>query len=180
MKNLSELTQHQKILTTMCRNQDQEWWFPYDFMGDMLGDLFVGYEASARLSELAKDYPDMIASEQAGKYIKRRVRFETIEQWFPELPKDLRYVFHRAGLTKNIKQPTQAMEPSLPPATGKGSKVIAIYKGRTYNTQGYQSGQQYELKIDRLKVGKPVRILTPFQRIYPTMEAFIKEWAVDK
>lgn len=66
------MTQRQKILTVMSRNVGK-WFLPHDFMKSSLGELFVGYEASARLSELARDYPDMVESERDGKYIKRRL-----------------------------------------------------------------------------------------------------------
>lgn len=98
---LNKFSQHQKILTIMCRNQDQRWWFAYDFMKSSWGPMFVGYEASARLTELSKRYPNMVETEQAGKYKKRRLRFEEIDLWLPKLPKDLRYAIHRAGLSYN-------------------------------------------------------------------------------
>jgi len=49
------------------------WWLPQDFMRPELGELFVGYEASARLSELAKLYPEKIESKRQGKYMARRL-----------------------------------------------------------------------------------------------------------
>lgn len=175
MKALKELSQQQKILTLMCRNPDKDWWFPYDFMDDKLGDLFVGYEASARLSELAKNYPDMVESEHADKYIKRRLRMDELAKWLHMLPKDLRYVFHRAGLTKGIpKEP----KPTPPAAPSKTTNFIGTYVGRTYNREGYQTGEQYELKIERLIVGKPVRVALPFQRIYQNPSEFKKDWKV--
>lgn len=178
MPKMIELTQRQKILTIMCRSAPNDWFFPYDFMDQNMGDLFVGYEASARLSELASSYPEMVESEHAGKYIRRRLRLTELDGWFEVLPKDLRYVFHRAGLTANLKRPQRTFEPDV--ERRAGIKLMASYKGRTYHKEGYQTGTEYELRISRLKVGKPVRILSPFQRIYPTAEAFGKEWEVKK
>lgn len=90
------MTQHQKILKLMFdRRDDQIWFFPYDFMPPRLPmghPCFVGYEASARVTELAKKYPDMIASERAGKYIKRRINWEDSATWFTGLPKDLKQI----------------------------------------------------------------------------------------
>lgn len=68
-------TQHQKILELMA-GDPKRWWLASDFMQPGLGELFVGYEASARLSELAKLYPDKIESQQQGKYIARRLKQE--------------------------------------------------------------------------------------------------------
>lgn len=84
---VKELTQHQKIVATMCKNSQKEWWLPQDFMQP--GDFFVGYEASARLSELQSEYPQMFDSVRAGKYMKRRIKFEEGKQWYSTVPADL-------------------------------------------------------------------------------------------
>lgn len=82
------MTQHQKIIFKMLHGQRDKWWLPQDFMrGDQ---YFVGYEASARLSELAADYPDMIETKQDGKYKARRIKTEAVDTWLPQLPRDLR------------------------------------------------------------------------------------------
>ena len=70
------MTQHEKILNHM-KSDPTRWWLPQDFMKNELGDLFVGYEASARLSELAKLYPNMIESKRQGKYMARRLITQT-------------------------------------------------------------------------------------------------------
>ena len=97
---MSQLSQQQKVLTIMCQGTADQWYHPYDFMQPSLGTLFVGYEASARLSELAKGYPEMIESQRSGKYMKRRIRRDTVKQWLPRLPRDLQQVFN------NIPRPT--------------------------------------------------------------------------
>lgn len=175
-----ELSQNQKILTRMCRDTSKEWWFPYDFMEREPAYLFVGYEASARLSELAKSYPDMIDTRQSGKYKQRRLCLDTIDQWFNSLPKELRYVLHRAGLTKDLKTARPAGEAKLlqlptPPRT---TAFELRYKGRTYNPKGYQHGQVYELTVGKLEIGKPVKLLAPYPRTYLNPAAFNKDWAV--
>jgi len=88
-----ELTQYQKILVSMIRQEQHEWWYPYEFMRELTPELFVGYEASARLSELAKMYPTMIASERRGKYFIRRLQRENYNQFIHLLPDDLRSIF---------------------------------------------------------------------------------------
>lgn len=50
---MSNLTQHEKIIKIMEKDPNR-WYRAYDFMQPNLGDLFVGYEATARLSELCK------------------------------------------------------------------------------------------------------------------------------
>lgn len=89
------MTQEQKILKRMANLRGiQEWFIPTDFMKDNLEDLYVGYEASARLSELASDYPYLIESKRSGKYMARRVRWETISDSFHKLPQDLRRIIN--------------------------------------------------------------------------------------
>jgi len=73
------LTQQQKIVAEMCSNPDKKWWLPQDFMQG--GKFFVGYEASARMSELQSENPDMFESQRNGKYMERRIKFETIDEW---------------------------------------------------------------------------------------------------
>ena len=95
---MTQLTQQQKVIKLMAKHTEKEWWLPQDFMQPNLGDLFVGYEASARLSELAKDYPDMIQTLPAGKYKKRRIRWETISEWYYGIDKSLREVLMDQGI----------------------------------------------------------------------------------
>lgn len=64
-------SQHQKILNVM-KTDPTRWWLPQDFMRPELGDNFVGYEASARLSELAKE--GKLDSQRQGKYMARRLK----------------------------------------------------------------------------------------------------------
>ena len=59
------------------RRMDQEWFLPHHFMQTTLGDHFVGYEASARLSELAKRFK-WIVSERDGKYMKRKIDWQEL------------------------------------------------------------------------------------------------------
>lgn len=78
----------------MCRRPDT-WHYPYDFMPPRLSmndPCFVGYEATARMAELRKAHPEMIETMPDGKYKRSRIRKDTIAQWFPGLPKDLRQI----------------------------------------------------------------------------------------
>lgn len=70
-------TQHQKILNIMATNPDR-WWLPQDFMQTDLGDNFVDYEASARLSELAK--MGEVESRREGKYMARKLIVKTVHK----------------------------------------------------------------------------------------------------
>lgn len=74
------MTQQETIVSTMVRrHKTQQWFLPMDFMpprAEFNEIAFVGYEASARLSELVKEYPDLFESRRQGKYMARRLRIE--------------------------------------------------------------------------------------------------------
>ena len=57
--------QQEMILREMFNNADKKFWSAKDFMQ---GDYFVGYEASARMSELLKLYPNALISAKDGRY----------------------------------------------------------------------------------------------------------------
>lgn len=73
------LTDHEKLIIRMAREKTKVWWLPYELMGDGNidgADLFIGYEVTARLSELGGN-KELIESRSAGKYEARRLRLET-------------------------------------------------------------------------------------------------------
>ena len=57
--------QQEMILRAMFNRPDKKFWSAKDFMQ---GDYFVGYEASARMSELLKLYPNALTSAKNGRY----------------------------------------------------------------------------------------------------------------
>lgn len=89
------LTQQQKIVAMMCKNDTKMWWLPTDFMRSEAGEFFVGYEASARLSELQRENPQMFESRRAGKYMERRICFDTGREWYNTISKDLQLMIKR-------------------------------------------------------------------------------------
>lgn len=107
------LTQHQKIVARMVQKRhEQTWFFAKDFMPptiDLSHAYCVGYEATARFSELANDYPDMIESVKEGKYVKRRIRWATIDSWIWSLPQTMRELYQNAGYNKQQPQQTDQM-----------------------------------------------------------------------
>ena len=54
----------------MLENPQIKWWYAKDFQHE---PYFVGYEASARMSELARMYPDLIIVEQDGRFRTLRI-----------------------------------------------------------------------------------------------------------
>lgn len=70
----------ENIRIVMENNPNKIWWFAHEFMGnhDIKGNkFFIGYECSARLSQLAQN-TDLIESRRIGRFKVRRYRFENI------------------------------------------------------------------------------------------------------
>lgn len=84
------MTQHEKILAIMLKKPEQ-WWHSEDLMSH--GEIFVGYKAQARISELALDYPEMIETQKSIKGNRQHMyRFRTKNslKFLPTLPVKMR------------------------------------------------------------------------------------------
>lgn len=88
------MTQQQKILTIMCR-QPSKWFYPYEFMRPDLGDLYVGYKAPTRISELHAKYPYLFQTKKEDKYMQRRLNLKEFDKWYERLDEDLKEVVDR-------------------------------------------------------------------------------------
>lgn len=112
-------TQQEKIVSLMIRRRgQQEWFLPQDFMKPELNHLFVGYEASARLSELAKEYPFIIESRREGKYMARRFRFENYDEIWEKTGPEWHEIFQNEGFWK-VMGVSAKVDKNLPPNTIK-------------------------------------------------------------
>ena len=60
-----KITQYDKILLAMLKNNEKKEWKATDFQH---GEYFVGYEATARMSELAKMYPLQVRVGKEGRF----------------------------------------------------------------------------------------------------------------
>lgn len=167
---MSKFSQQQKILNLMVRNKDHEWWLPSDFMKPELGDLFVGYEASARLSELAKEYPEAIETRPMGKYKQRRLRLEDIDNWLPLLPKDLRYVIHRSGIQVKMDAPVLEEPVRRLNYTARLKRKVGALR----------VDQTHEIEVDRLVIGEPVKVRIEGMPAmeYEDIAAFQRDWSI--
>lgn len=65
MNNLNGLTQCDFILNTMYNNLHKKVWSAKDFQKD---PYFVGYEASARMSDLIRMYPTIFKVGKDGRF----------------------------------------------------------------------------------------------------------------
>lgn len=59
------MRQRDKILKAMIDNPDKKTWLAKDFQN---GEYFIGYEASARMSEIANIYSDIIITGKEGRF----------------------------------------------------------------------------------------------------------------
>ena len=59
------MTQKEKILKAMLKNKEKKNWTAKDFQ---YGEHFIGYEASARMSELAVIYKDILVIGKEGRF----------------------------------------------------------------------------------------------------------------
>jgi len=62
---MNNLGQHDVILWAMLNNPQKEWWSAKDFQ---YGEYFVGYEATARMSELVQKYPLLVKRDMDGRF----------------------------------------------------------------------------------------------------------------
>ena len=78
---MKKLSQTDIILYAMIKNPSKEWWYAKDFQ---YGEYFVGYEATARMSELANKYPFITRGED------ERFRILSLDwQWEKEINEQL-------------------------------------------------------------------------------------------
>ena len=68
-----KLTQCDVILKAMLENKDKIEWTAKDFQ---TGPYFVGYEASARMSDLSRMYPDILIIGKDGRFRTLSINWE--------------------------------------------------------------------------------------------------------
>ena len=72
-----KLTQCDVILKAMLENKDKEKWSAKDFQS---GEHFVGYEASARMSDLIRMYPNLFIIGKEGRFRILSINWEQEEE----------------------------------------------------------------------------------------------------
>lgn len=72
-----KLTQCDVILKAMLENKDKNVWTAKDFQS---GEHFVGYEASARMSDLIRMYPDLFIIGKDGRFRTLSIDWEQKEE----------------------------------------------------------------------------------------------------
>lgn len=66
-------SQHSIILRAMLNNRWKKEWTAKDFQRP---PFFIGYEASARMSELSKKYPDLLNVGKRGRFRTLSINWE--------------------------------------------------------------------------------------------------------
>lgn len=70
------MTQCEVILTAMLENKDKEIWIASDFQS---GKYFVGYEASARMSDLIRLHPKVFVIGKKNRFRTLKINWEAKE-----------------------------------------------------------------------------------------------------
>lgn len=59
------MKQKEKVLKSMLDHPNKKVWYAKDFQQ---GEFFIGYEASARMSEVQEEYKEIVISGKDGRY----------------------------------------------------------------------------------------------------------------
>lgn len=70
------MTQCEKILKAMLENKDKKIWTASDFQS---GKYFVGYEASARMSDLKRLHPNVFIVGRVDRFRTLQINWEAEE-----------------------------------------------------------------------------------------------------
>ena len=82
---MSKRTQCETIIQAMLDQPEKEWWYASDFQK---APYFVGYEASARMSDIVREYPSLVDVGRDGRYRILRIRWENVEENGWHIPKE--------------------------------------------------------------------------------------------
>ena len=88
----NELTQHEKIFVVMLREYNStgkfKFWRASEFQHPV-HDVFIGYEATARMSELVKLYPWMFKTRRNGRFREVQLAMRYPREIYRALPSDM-------------------------------------------------------------------------------------------
>lgn len=80
------MTQMDKMLKIMLENKQIKKWSAKDFQS---GEWFIGYEASARMSDLVRLYPDLFILERDGRFRILKINWKE-KKIIKEIKKELK------------------------------------------------------------------------------------------
>lgn len=75
------------------------------------------------------------------------------------------------------------MKPFTVPATEPRpvvytTKMRAIYLPKTYSSSALQQNEEYEIEVEQLATGRPIKMVAPIEAVYPNLQSFGKTWRV--
>ena len=73
------VTQCMKILKVMLEHKEKKVWRASDFQH---GEYFVGYEATARMSDLMRLYPDQMIVGKDGRFRTLSINWDNVDKDF--------------------------------------------------------------------------------------------------
>lgn len=82
---MNKRTQCETIIQAMLDHPEKEWWYASDFQK---APYFVGYEASARMSDIIREYPNLVDVDKDGRFRILRIRWENVEENGWHIPKE--------------------------------------------------------------------------------------------
>ena len=71
------MKQRERLLKFMLNNPEKKVWYAKDFQN---GATFIGYEATARMSEVAQIYEDIITTGKDGRFRTLSINWENQEE----------------------------------------------------------------------------------------------------
>lgn len=95
------MKQYDIILKAMLNNKDKKEWKATDFQKE---PYFVGYEASPRMSELARMYPDLIKTSKNGRFRILSINwdYENIDEYVSEYKEEPFFLLDKNWIEKHI------------------------------------------------------------------------------
>lgn len=82
---MNKRTQCETIIQAMLDHPEKEWWYASDFQK---APYFVGYEASARMSDIVREYPSLVDVDKDGRFRILRIRWGNVEENGWHIPKE--------------------------------------------------------------------------------------------
>lgn len=74
---MARITQIDTMIKIMIDHPEKDRWYASDFQAS---PFFIGYEASARMSDIAREYPSLVEVGRDGRFRTLSIKWENIEE----------------------------------------------------------------------------------------------------
>lgn len=58
------------------------------------------------------------------------------------------------------------------------TKMKALYLPKSYSSSSLKTGEEYEIEVEQLATGRPIKLIAPIEAVYPNLQSFGKTWKV--